>query len=210
MEYYSAIISFITENPKTILGGIGVLIGLVGYVFYWNNIIFQNGNKPSLFTWVPIAIIISFGFYAQIESGAMWGAAATGITALNSTALALYALFCKKTKPEWNDWVCFIGALAAIIWWRISHGLILPVIIVSTADIIAFYPTWKRGRINPFRETVWMWILSFLKFFFAIAALGAYSITTLIFPLCIALVNGTFVVIILTRRMYLSKRGFIH
>jgi hypothetical protein len=201
-EYYS-FLDLISTNYKTILGSVGALCGLAGYICYYVNIFRRGGNKPCLFTWVPLALIIGFGFYAQIKTGAMWGAVVTGVTGINCIIIAVISIFCKKTKPEWSDWVCFIGAIVAIVWWRISNGLIMPVIIVSFADAIAFFPTWKRGYQDPFGETAWMWFLNCIKFVFGIMALGTYGVTTLLFPLTVAGVNGIFVIIILSRRKYL-------
>jgi hypothetical protein len=204
-EYYE-ILDVISANYKIIFGGIGVFCGVWGYICYYVNVFSRGGNNPCIFTWIPLTVIICFGLYAQLKTGAVWGAAVTGVTALNCIAVAIISIFCEKSKPEWSDWVCFIGALIAIVWWRISNGLVVPVIIVSFADAIAFFPTWKRGYKNPFGETMWMWFLNCIKYVFGIMALGAYSITTLLFPLTVAMVNGIFVIIILSRRKYLSSQ----
>jgi hypothetical protein len=205
VERYYVFLEFITINYKIIFGGIGALLGLAGYIYYYINIFLNEGNKPCVFTWVPLSIIVSFGLYAQFQTGAMWGAAVTGVTALNCIIVAIISLFFKRTQPEWSDWVCFIGAIIAIIWWRISNGFVMPVIIVSLADAIAFFPTWKRGYRDPFKETMWMWFLNCSKFVFGIAALGTYSITTLLFPLSIAMIDGTFLLTIFLRRKYLAN-----
>ena len=208
MYIYHVFTEFIFADRKIILGGIGALLGFAGYLYYYVNIFFRGGNKPSLFTWIPLSLVTGFGFYAQLKTGGLWGSAVTGVTAFNVFIVAIISLFCEKKKPEWSDWVCFIGSLVAIAWWRISSGLIMPVIIVSFADAIAFFPTWKNGYRDPFKETMGMWFLNCIKFVFGIAAIGTYSITTLLFPLSIATIDGTFLLTIFFRRKYLlSKQG---
>ncbi|MCX6738857.1 MAG: hypothetical protein NT098_02260 [Candidatus Parcubacteria bacterium] len=206
MDTYHLFTEFIFSDRKIILGSIGGLLGFAGNIHYYVNIFLRGGNKPSLFTWVPLSLVVGFGFYAQIKTGGLWGSAVTGVTAFNVFIVAIISLFCEKQKPLWSDWVCFVGALIAIVWWRTSDGLIMPVVIVSLANIIAFYPTWRNGYKNPFKETLWMWFLNCIKFVFGIAAIKTYSITTLLFPLSIATIDGAFFFTIFFRRKYLQSK----
>jgi hypothetical protein len=195
-------------DSKLILGIIGALLGALGYIFYYVKMFSRGGTKPCIFTWVPIAIMTSFGLFAQIKTGALWGALVLGITAFNCIACAIIALlyFSKTQKSEWTDWVCFTLALIAIILWKMTNGLVLPIIIVCIADVISFIPTYKRGWKNPFGESLPMWALNCIKFIFGILAIQEYRITTLLLPLTIASINGTFALIIIIRRKYIKKR----
>jgi hypothetical protein len=193
---------------KMILGIIGAIIGFVGYLFYYFKMFFRGGTKPCVFTWVPISIVTSFGLFAQIKTGGGWGVFPMGVTAFNCAVCAIIALFyfSKKQQTEWTDWVCFILAIIAIVLWKMTNGLVVPVIIVCIADVISFIPTYKRGWKNPFGESLPMWIINHVKFIFGILAIQTYNITTLLLPLTIASINGTFALIIITRRKFLKKQ----
>ncbi|MCK9351335.1 MAG: hypothetical protein WCT49_00285 [Candidatus Paceibacterota bacterium] len=102
------------------------------------------------------------------------------------------------------DRFCFLGALFGILIWKTTDSLLLPVIIISLVDIVAFIPTFRKGYHKPHEETVSMWILNSVKFFLGIVALQSYSLTTWLFPLVLALVNGSFAVFLLIRRQYIK------
>jgi hypothetical protein len=208
MGEFDAFLVLLIGQYKTILSVIGVMCGIAGYYFYFRNIFFREGNKPCIFTWIPVAIIVCFGVYIQWKGGAsLIEVSPTILTATFCVTLSILSLFNEIRRSEWVDWVCFIVALIAIVWWRISDSLVMPAIIVSAADVISFYPTLKRGWKNPFKETTLMWSLSFLKFVFAILALKTLSVATLFFPATIMIVNGSFVVVILARRKHLSREN---
>jgi hypothetical protein len=193
---------------KMVLGVIGALLSVVGYIFYYSKMFSPGGTKPCIFTWLPISIIIGFVLFAQIKTGANFGALITGVIMVNSVICTIIALFyfSKKQQAEWTDWICFSLAIIAIILWKTTNGLVLPIIIMCVADVISFLPSWQRCWKNPFGESLPMWTLGCVKIIFGILAIQTYNITTLLPHLTVAGVNGIFALIIITRRTFLKKR----
>jgi len=123
---------------------------------------------------------------------------------LNCAIITFLAGFQKEQDIRPLDRFCFLGALFGILIWKTTDSLLLPVIIISLVDIVAFIPTFRKGYHKPHEETVSMWILNSVKFFLGIVALQSYSLTTWLFPLVLALVNGSFAVFLLIRRQYIK------
>ena len=190
-----------------ILGYLSVCIGALAYALYYRGIFSKtNPTRPHIFTWLAWTIAIGFVFFAQIKEGAGAGAWATGFPAINCVAVTIIAFFRGEKDIAWTDWVCFIGAIIGILYWRITSGLVVPIIILCVSDVLAFIPTYRKDYLKPNEDTASAFALNALKFCVALLALDSWSIATALFPATLVFDNALCCGIILCRRWYLRLK----
>jgi hypothetical protein len=184
-----------------LLGYLSVVIGAVAYGFYYRGVFSKtNPTRPHIFTWLSWTIAIGFAFFAQVKSGAGAGAWATGFTGINCAIVTVIALFRGEKNITWTDWVCFISSIVGIIYWRITSGLIIPVIIISLSDVVAFVPTYRKVYLKPDEDRTLPYLLNSFKFIISLFALGAFNIATVFYPATLILDNAFCAAIIFFRR----------
>lgn len=192
-------------SGSEILGALAVVIGLLGYVFYIRGII-KGEVKPHAFTWFVWGLLTSIGFFAQVVDGGGPGTWVTGMTALMSFGFASVGLGASsRVYIEKADWMFFIFALITIPVWYFTGSPLWSVIIITVVDAVAFAPTFRKAYFHPQTENVYTYLLSGIKFIFGIAALGALTWTTVLYPASLVIANGLFVAMVFYRRSMLSK-----
>jgi hypothetical protein len=188
---------------KTILGVISVVIGFIGYIPYYRDIL-RRRTKPHPFSWIGFGLLLSISFFAQLVTGAGAGAWVTGISAVGVFGIAILSIYEGEKDITTFDWICFIGALLGIVLWRLTSNPLTAVIIVTIVDAIAFLPTYRKGYLKPQEETASLFAISVLKYAIGIAALATFNLTTVLFPLSLVITNGAFVSLLLLRRRKLG------
>ncbi len=185
-------------------GIISVVLAVVGYIPYYRNI-FKGLTKPHPFTWFGFALLNGITFVAQVVTGGGAGAWVTLVTTFGTLGI----FFLSITKGEKDitrfDVICFVGALLSIVAWKLTNNPLSAVIIVVIADVLTFLPTYRKAYLRPHQETVTLYIMSTIKYVVSIFALTTFTLTTALFPVSIALANLLIVIILVTRRMYISK-----
>ncbi|OGG79822.1 hypothetical protein A3A39_00900 [Candidatus Kaiserbacteria bacterium RIFCSPLOWO2_01_FULL_54_13] len=187
-----------------VLGGLAVVIGLVSYVPYFRDIV-RGATKPHPFSWFVWGFVSGIAFLAQIVKDGGPGAWATGITSIACFVIAAFAFFRGERGITKFDWVCFIGAMAGIVFWRITNEPLSAVIIVTIVDGLGFAPTFRKAYLKPYEETLSTYVLSLLKWGLGLIALTSVNLTTILFPGAIFVMNLGFVVMVLIRRRQLSS-----
>lgn len=180
------------------LGLIAVMIGIVGYIPYIKDM-YHGITKPHPFTWFGIGLLNGIAFFAQIFSGGGAGAWISGITAIFTIAIATFSLR-SKTEIKPVDWICLVGALLAIVFWKLTSSPLTAVIVVTFADLLIMIPTFRKSFSKPNEETVSLYLLSFVKYALSLMALGVFNLTTALFPAVIAFLNLSLVALIFVRR----------
>ncbi len=194
-----------TYDYYVVLGAIAALIGFLGYIPYYRNILIGN-TKPHPFTWVGFALMLGITFAAQVATGAGPGAWVNGISALGVSGIAILAFWKGEKDITMFDWVCFAGALLAILLWRLTSDPLWAVIIITIADVVSFAPTYRKAYYKPYEETVSLFGLSALKYLVSLFALRSLSVTTLLFPVSLVISNALFVAMIIFRRRQLAGK----
>ena len=191
-------------TPQQILGGIAVILGFIGYVFYIRGI-FQGKVKPHAFSWLVWGILTAIAFVAQIVSGGGPGAWVTGFTAIAAFGFALVGLgVSSRIFITKSDWIFFIGALLSIPVWYVTGDPLWSVIIITIIDAVAFVPTFRKAYFHPDTENASTYALSGIKFIFSLLALGTFSMTTALYPASLVIANLVFVAMLLWRRRYIA------
>ena len=184
---------------KLVLSGIGVIIGLLGYLLYIRDTIRYN-TRPHLFSWLIWTILELIALGIQITEGAGIGAAVSGVSALGCFVVMLLAI--KKGEKSFPviDWIFLASSLGALILWLVADQPVAATILIVTTDIFAFAPTFRKAYTRPHEETLLEYAAAGAKFVFGLGALRTYSLTTWLYPLYLVLANFSFVVFALIRR----------
>lgn len=187
---------------KEVLGFIATLLGLIGYWPYFLDL-FKGKTKPHAFSWFVWSILTGIAFAAQIMEEAGPASWVTGLSACICFIIFLFALFKgKKTFPV-IDWIALVISLVAIFFWRLTGDPTLSVILVTAADALGFFPTFRKSYYQPFGETLSTFIFATIKWIPAIMALENYTISTWLYPLSLVVMNGAFVCMLFLRRKQL-------
>lgn len=188
---------------KVLFGAIAVIIAFVSYVPYLTGI-FKGTIKPHAFSWIIWGLLTLIAFYAQVTDGGGAGAWVTGFTASVSFIIVISALKNGRGDITKSDWWSFAGALLSIPLWYFTGDPVWSVILITVIDALAFYPTFRKGYLKPYEDSVLTFGLSATKFVFAIFALSNYSVVTVLYPLSLVVMNGVFVLMLIYQRKKLA------
>ena len=88
-------------------------------------------------------------------------------------------------KPP--DWVFFVLAIFALPAWWLASDPLWAVILLTSADVIGFGPTFRRAYHRPHEERLRFFALGALRNLLVVAALERYSWTTVLFPAAVGI-----------------------
>ncbi len=189
---------------KIILGILGTVVGLIGYIPYFLDI-FKGKTKPHFFSWFIWSILTWIAFFAQIVGNAGPGAWVTGMTAFLCLLVSILAIKRGEKQITKVDWVCFIGAILGILIWIKTNNPLFAVILVTVIDAIAYVPTFRKSYYRPDEETLMEYILAFFKFIISLFALQSFTLITALYPLSLVVTNGLFVIMVIIRKKQISN-----
>lgn len=189
---------------KEFLSGVSILLAFVSYLPYIHGMI-KGKTRPHAFSWFIWAILTFIAFFAQLDQGGGVGSWLMGFTGLMTLGISIAAFFIGKRDIKRSDWCCFIVSLAAIPLWIVTKNPGLSIILITTIDAIAFYPTFRKGFYKPYEEVIFTYIISTLKFLIGTFALEAYNMNTVLYPLSLVIMNGAFVVLLIWRRRVVPR-----
>ncbi len=189
---------------KVILGFLAVLVGLIGYIPYYRDVL-GGVTKPHPFSWIGFTLLLGITFFAQVATGAGPGAWVNGVSALGVMGIAILALQRGERDITIFDWVCFAGAILGIILWRMTNDPLTAVVVVTITDMVAFFPTYRKAYLKPHEETASLFALSTAKYLISLFALTSVNLTTTLFPISLVVTNAALVGMLLLRRRQLSS-----
>jgi hypothetical protein len=99
----------------------------------------------------------------------------------------------------------FLGAgLVAVVYYGFSRNPSVSAVLATTADVIGYYSTLKKGWFEPHRDDDVSFLLNSIKFFVALPALESYSVGTCLYPATIGVMNFVVFGILRFRQWHLS------
>jgi hypothetical protein len=186
-------------GTQALIGFLAALVGVVGYVPYFRDIL-RGKTKPHPFSWIIFTILLAITFFAQISSGGGPGAWVSGVSAIGVGGVTVLAFIHGEKTITRFDWICFVGALAGVILWHRSSNPLSAIAIVTTVNMVAFVPTWRKAYRKPYQETISFYVIAAVKYFISLFALATFDLTTALFPLAVILSNVSFVTMLVLRR----------
>ena len=190
---------------KTILAGIGIVIGFISYASYFKGI-FRGQTKPHVFSWFIWATINITAFFAQLVRGGGAGALITGVNGTLCIAVAIISISRGEKNITRSDWFSLAGAIAAITGWVLTADPLIAVILICITDTFGLIPTYRKAYRKPYEENAFAFGIDLVKFALELIALGSFNPTTALFPLTILVGDSFLVSMILIRRRGIIKR----
>lgn len=99
-----------------------------------------------------------------------------------------------------SDWLFFSLALLALPLWLLSVNPLWAVLLLTLVDVLGFAPTFRKAYRFPYEEQLIFYMLITLRNLLALSALQHYSVTTVFFPLVMAITCMLFILMVVYRR----------
>jgi hypothetical protein len=181
-------------------GLISVVLATWSFVVYLKSIL-RGETRPHLFTWILWTLLTWIAFVIQVYAGAGPGAWATGVAAVLTSIIFIYAIRFGDREYKRSDWVALILGLMSIPLWMVTEDPTWSAILVTIIDAFGFYPTIRKSWVKPKEESLLGHSIPILKHAFSIAAIQSHSIASTFYPAVLLLMN-----VILVAVIYVGRR----
>jgi hypothetical protein len=175
---------------KELLGLAGIAVDF-GSIFPYIVAILKGTKKPHSFTWVIWGLTTSIIFASQLSESAGPGSWVMGCSAGLSFLIAALSYW-KNPRLHITrlDWVFFLAALGSLPLWHFTSTPLWSVVFLCGIDSMGYVPTLRKAYVLPHEESFMLFVLQIIKGVLAIAALDVYSLTTVLFPAVITVMNA--------------------
>jgi hypothetical protein len=184
---------------KELISLIAVLLTFAAYVPYYRDIL-RGKTHPHIYSWSLWGLLTVLIVALQIKGGAgpaTWVTASAGLMCVGVVILSLKG---GKKDITTSDTVVAIMSLIAIGFWLIANRPIVSILLVVTADLLAFIPTVRKSWNNPRSETLALYVINTIRFILATLAVKHYSILSTLWLLAWVIANGLFSLMLILRR----------
>jgi len=170
------------------------VLALVAYVPYLRDM-FRGKAKPHLYTWISIFLVTVIVAYIQLIGGSGIGAIPI-ILGVGVDVVILHCCFKFGTKDVvFMDKVCLAASIFGVLFYVIAQSKpVISLAIVTAAEIIAFIPTFRKTRNEPFSESLPSYYLIMLKLSLILVALQRYNLLTVSYSTLWLLVFTVFLI----------------
>jgi hypothetical protein len=197
---FTAVLAPLMALSHNALACIAAVLTLIGFIPYIISIL-RGHIHPHLYSWLIWAIATVVVGAAQWAGGGGVGAWVTLFSGALTCGIVLITWLrfdASQIKPV--DALFLMVAACALPAWYFTDNPLVAVIMLTLVDIAGFGPTFRKSYNAPFGENLTLFYLVCVRNLVAAAALEHYSLTTLLFPVVIALANGVFIGLIHWRR----------
>ncbi len=167
---------------KELLSATAIVLTCVAFFPYIRSII-KCTIQPHVFSWVIWGTTTFVVFLAQLEGNGGAGAWPIGVSGSITIFIAILA-YIKRTDISitHKDWLFFVSAMSAVLFWYLTADPVWAVIILTTVDILGFGPTVRKAYLFPHSESLVFSALFTARNIIVLMALENYSLTTVLFP----------------------------
>lgn len=190
-----------TIVSKQVLSAIAFVVTIALFADYIRSIRVAE-TIPHVFSWVIWAGGTFIVFLAQLADGGGVGAWPIGFSACLTGYIA-YLAYRKRHEASIKrlDWVFFVLAISALPAWWLTSDPLWAVVLLTSADLIGFGPTFRRAYHHPYQENARFFALGALRNLFVVLALEHYSWTTVLFPAAVGVACLGLALVLYIRRM---------
>lgn len=185
---------------------LAALLTVAGFAPYIYSVV-RGQTRPHLYSWLIWAIATVVVGAAQWVGGGGVGAYVTlfsGAISCGIAGLTWWRFDTAHIKPI--DAFFLVVAACALPAWYLTDNPLTAVVMLTIVDIAGFGPTFRKSFHAPFAENLVLFYLVCIRNLVSAAALEHYSLTTLLFPVVIALANAVFIGLIHWRRYCFSTQ----
>lgn len=158
-------------------------VAIVTYIPYLIDM-FKGKNNPHLYTWISITIITIMVAYLQVIGGAGIGAIPTILGCFVDLIILFYCFRYGTKDVIFIDKVCLAFSLAGVATYlaiQSKPGMALA--IITTAEVVSFFPTFRKTKNDPYSESLTSYYLLLLKLSLILIALEEYNWLTASYPI---------------------------
>ncbi len=190
----------IDTSFKLMFSGLAIGLTFVAFVPYIRSIL-SGKTRPHVFSWFIWGITTVIVFFAQLEAKGGIGAWPIGISGAITVGVAVLAFYKRADiSITRTDWLFFSVALASLPFWYLTSDPLWTVVLLTVIDLLGFGPTIRKAYAFPHQESQLFFLSFMLRNIFAILALEHYSVTTVLFPLSIAMACTVLLMLVAYRR----------
>lgn len=187
------------NTMKATLGIIAVILTFLAYIPYYRDIL-KGKTHPHVYSWSLWGLLTILIVALQIKGGAgpaTWVTISAGLLCLGVVFLSL-----KNGKKDItiSDTITAILSLLAIIFWLLASQPIVSIFLAVTADVLAFFPTFRKSWHQPYTETLSLYITNSFRFGLALLAIEKYTILSTLWVAAWATMNAIFSIMLIVRR----------
>lgn len=185
---------------KPLLGMLATLLTVLAYLPYIRSI-FQGKTRPHVFTWIIWGLATGIAFLVTLAEHGGAGAWPIGFSAAVSLLVAVVA-YVKRADIRITrmDWMFFIAALAAMPVWWVANDPLWAVMLITLIELLGFGPTMRKAWFQPYSESMSFLAILIVRNMLIIAALGQYSLATVLFPAAAAIACLALIAMMVWRR----------
>ena len=193
------LVKMILKNALSLLATGLTLVGFFPYI----RSILKGDTRPHVFSWVIWGITTLLAFAGQWAGHGGVGTWSTAVSGAITVGIAVLAYYRKgDISIHRIDWIFLIAAVAAIPIWIVTSDPFWAVLLLTTDDVLGFFPTIRKSMVDPYSENLTTyWILLFRNLV-SIVALEHYSATTVMFPAAMSVT----IVIMIPLLLYYRRR----
>ncbi len=189
---------------KELLGAVAIALTFIAFFPYIHSIL-KGKTKPHVFSWVIWGSTTFVVFLAQLADKGGAGAWPIGVSGLITIYVAFLAYIKKSDSTiSRTDWMFFIAAMSSLPLWYLTSDPLWAVVVLTLVDMTGFAPSFRKAYIYPFEEQRTFFVIMAVRNLVSILALAHYSLTTILFPLIIAIACLVFVLMVTYRRRVLA------
>ena len=183
---------------KILFGLIAVVCEFAAAVIYYRDI-YRGNTKPHLYTVIIWSLVMTVGFLGITVGGGEAGTWALALSTLVMVSLIPISLKWGTTDITNTDRIFLVLALITILPWILTKNPLWSVMLVALIDALGIIPTIRKTYNEPTSEALPAWILAVARSTCQIIALGAYTATTLMYPIELVIADGILVLVIIIR-----------
>ena len=186
-------------TDKELIGFLSFIIVSISTIHYFA-LTLKGTLKPHVFTWLMWGLVMGISAAARAADQAGPGAWAGWGGAISCASIGFLAIFKGEKHITKGDVAALLGALSAIPVWMMTNNPLFAVLIVTTIDVIAYYPTWRKSYLRPYEEATFPYMVANVMHVISLCANIHYSLTTVLTPAVMIFANAALVSMILLRR----------
>ncbi len=191
---------------KEALSAIAFIVTIALFAGYIRSVRLAE-TVPHVLSWLIWAAGTLIVCVAQLADGAGVGAWPIGFSGCITGYIA-YLAYRKHHQSSIKalDWVFLVLALCALPSWWLASDPLWSVVLVTSADLIGFGPTFLRAYHHPYQENANFFALGAFRNLLAILALEHYSWTTMLFPAAVGMACLALACLLYVRRSAIPRR----
>lgn len=192
--------------PKELTTLIAIALGVVAYYSYFRDVL-AHKTRPHPYSWFVWGLTSGLIFVQQLAGGAGVGAYTTAsITVISLAVCGLSVKLTRRADITRTDTLVLAAALLATVLWLAAEQPVIAMILLVSAEMLGFIPSFRKAWRKPKQETLSMWTLNGLRHGITLFALESYNLVTVLNPAAWATANLSFACMLVIRRHKLRSR----